>query len=197
MLFFGQPGFNNPLSRSIVVENEAKTIVHSIIIDPDIVFSKKRQQIHNESWKSPRMYIKNLLKPDDLEIDSKICSEVAKNFKNYRERIIESNNSNKLKRDLSTEDQLKAPSQLENVKRIKNLSRKEISRNREKKYRLSFTLVLAMQNNKDLFNEELSSTFKINSYLENTDQNIEMLFDEDQVAVENKRSSKNDMVPPL
>ncbi|TBT98019.1 hypothetical protein CWI39_2626p0010 [Hamiltosporidium magnivora] len=106
MLFFGQPGFNNPLSRSIVVENEAKTIVHSIIIDPDIVFSKKRQQIHNESWKLPRMYIKNLLKPDDLEIDGKICSEMAKNFKNYRERIIESNNSNKLKRDLSTEDQV-------------------------------------------------------------------------------------------
>ncbi|TBT96570.1 hypothetical protein CWI39_3607p0010 [Hamiltosporidium magnivora] len=38
---------------------------------------------------------------DDLASEGKIRSDVAKPYKNYRERIIESNNSNKLKRDFS------------------------------------------------------------------------------------------------
>ncbi|TBU11103.1 hypothetical protein CWI38_1383p0010 [Hamiltosporidium tvaerminnensis] len=37
MLFFGQPGFNNPLPRSIIVENEASMIVPAIDIDPDMI----------------------------------------------------------------------------------------------------------------------------------------------------------------
>ncbi|TBU09524.1 hypothetical protein CWI36_0022p0050, partial [Hamiltosporidium magnivora] len=43
---------------------------------------------------------------DDREIDSKIRSNGAKHFKNYRERIIESNNSNRLKKDLSIGNQV-------------------------------------------------------------------------------------------
>ncbi|TBU10327.1 hypothetical protein CWI38_1847p0010 [Hamiltosporidium tvaerminnensis] len=53
--------FNNSLSESIIVENEASTIVPDIDIDPDIVL---------------------------------IRSDVAKNFKTHRKRIIESKNSN-------------------------------------------------------------------------------------------------------
>ncbi|KAK1348318.1 hypothetical protein LUQ84_002323 [Hamiltosporidium tvaerminnensis] len=37
MLFFGQSGFNNQLSRSIIIEDEASTIEYAIDIDPDIV----------------------------------------------------------------------------------------------------------------------------------------------------------------
>ncbi|TBU19798.1 hypothetical protein CWI38_0199p0010 [Hamiltosporidium tvaerminnensis] len=43
----------------------------------------------------------NTIIPDDLASNSKIRSDVAKPYKNYRERIIESKNSNKLKRDFS------------------------------------------------------------------------------------------------
>ncbi|TBU12726.1 hypothetical protein CWI38_0085p0060 [Hamiltosporidium tvaerminnensis] len=90
MQFFGQPGFNNPLSRSIIVENEASMIVPAIDIDPDTVLAEENA--------ADTQYI--------LEIASNIRSDVAKNFKKYRERIIESNNSNKLKRDLSIGDQV-------------------------------------------------------------------------------------------
>ncbi|TBU10340.1 hypothetical protein CWI38_1838p0020 [Hamiltosporidium tvaerminnensis] len=43
---------------------------------------------------------------DDLGSDSKIRSDVAKHFKKHRERIIESNNSNEFKKDLSIGDQV-------------------------------------------------------------------------------------------
>ncbi|TBU03900.1 hypothetical protein CWI36_0843p0010 [Hamiltosporidium magnivora] len=44
MLFFGQPGFNNPLSRSIIVENEAILIVPAIDIDPDIALVEENAE---------------------------------------------------------------------------------------------------------------------------------------------------------
>ncbi|TBT97596.1 hypothetical protein CWI37_2173p0010 [Hamiltosporidium tvaerminnensis] len=37
MLFFGQPGFNNPLFGSVIVQNEVSTMVPAIDIDPGIV----------------------------------------------------------------------------------------------------------------------------------------------------------------
>ncbi|TBU02667.1 hypothetical protein CWI39_1110p0010 [Hamiltosporidium magnivora] len=53
MLFFGQPGFNNPLSRSIIVETEASLIVPAIDIDPDIALSLKIvSDVHEEFTKT-------------------------------------------------------------------------------------------------------------------------------------------------
>ncbi|TBU21011.1 putative methyltransferase [Hamiltosporidium tvaerminnensis] len=110
MHFFEQPGFNNPLSRSIIVENEASTIVPAIDIDPDIVLVEENaadtqwileiaSDVHEEFTET--VTTTTTIKADDREIDSNIRSNGAKHFKNYRERIIESNNSNGLKKDLS------------------------------------------------------------------------------------------------
>ncbi|KAK1347447.1 hypothetical protein LUQ84_003209 [Hamiltosporidium tvaerminnensis] len=115
MHFFEQPGFNNPLSRSIIVENEASTIVPAIDIDPDIVLVEENaadtqwileiaSDVHEEFTET--VTTTTTIKADDREIDSKIRSDVAKHFKNYRERIIESNNSNRLKKDLSIGNQV-------------------------------------------------------------------------------------------
>ncbi|TBU08824.1 hypothetical protein CWI39_0138p0010 [Hamiltosporidium magnivora] len=112
MLFFGQPDFNNQLSESIIVENEASTIVHAIYIDPDIVLVEENaaytqwsleigSYVHEEFTETLTTVI-----ADDLASDRKIRSDIAKHLKNHRERIIESNNSNKLKRDLSIRDQV-------------------------------------------------------------------------------------------
>ncbi|TBU20377.1 hypothetical protein CWI38_0082p0060 [Hamiltosporidium tvaerminnensis] len=90
MLFFGQPGFNNPLSRSILVKNEPSTIVPAIDIDPDIVLDLEiASDVHEEFTET--VTTTTTVIAYDLEIDSKIRSDVAKHFKNYRERIIESN----------------------------------------------------------------------------------------------------------
>ncbi|TBU09140.1 hypothetical protein CWI39_0101p0030 [Hamiltosporidium magnivora] len=88
MLFFGQPGFNNPLSRSILVKNEPSTIVPAIDIDPDIDL-EIASDVHEEFTET--VTTTTTVIAYDLEIDSKIRSDVAKHFKNYRERIIESN----------------------------------------------------------------------------------------------------------
>ncbi|TBT97029.1 hypothetical protein CWI37_2555p0010 [Hamiltosporidium tvaerminnensis] len=78
MLFFGQPGFNSQLSRSIIDEKEASIIMPSIDIDPDIVLVEENAA--DTQW---------IL---EIASDSKIRSDVAKHFKKHRERIIESNN---------------------------------------------------------------------------------------------------------
>ncbi|TBU03864.1 hypothetical protein CWI36_0849p0020 [Hamiltosporidium magnivora] len=92
MLFFAQPGFKNPLSRSIIVEKETSTMVPAIDVHLDIVLVEENAA--DTEW-----YLEIAL------IDIMIPSDVAKHSKNYRERILESNNSNKLKRDLSIGDQ--------------------------------------------------------------------------------------------
>ncbi|TBU05400.1 hypothetical protein CWI36_0308p0010 [Hamiltosporidium magnivora] len=73
MLFFGQPGFNNPLPRSIIVENEANP--------------GNRLGIHEEFTET--VTTTTTIIADYLEINSKIRSDIAKHFKNYRERILE------------------------------------------------------------------------------------------------------------
>ncbi|TBT99833.1 hypothetical protein CWI36_1832p0010 [Hamiltosporidium magnivora] len=91
--FFGKPGFNNTISGIIIVENEASTMMPAIDIDPDM----------------PRNCLvttRTTIIADGLEIECKIRSDGAKHFKNNREIILESNNSNKLKRDLSIRNQV-------------------------------------------------------------------------------------------
>ncbi|TBU12639.1 hypothetical protein CWI38_0685p0020 [Hamiltosporidium tvaerminnensis] len=71
MLFFGQP-------------------VPAIDIDPDIVLDLEiASDVHEEFTET--VTTTTTVIAYDLEIDSKIRSDVAKHFKNYRERIIESN----------------------------------------------------------------------------------------------------------
>ncbi|TBU04328.1 hypothetical protein CWI37_0151p0040 [Hamiltosporidium tvaerminnensis] len=82
MLFFGQPDFNNQLSESIIVENEASTIVHAIYIDPDIVLVEENaaytqwsleigSYVHEEFTETLTTVI-----ADDLASDRKIRSEL-------------------------------------------------------------------------------------------------------------------------
>ncbi|TBU11302.1 hypothetical protein CWI38_1276p0020 [Hamiltosporidium tvaerminnensis] len=93
-------------------ENEASMIVPAIDIDPDIVLVEENatdtqwileiaSDVHEEFTETVITII-----ADDLGSERKIRSDVAKDFKKYRERIIESNNSNKPKRDLSIGDQV-------------------------------------------------------------------------------------------
>ncbi|TBU13032.1 hypothetical protein CWI38_0554p0040 [Hamiltosporidium tvaerminnensis] len=83
--------FNNQLSRSIIVEDEASTIESAIDIDPDIILVEENAA--DTQW--------------ILEIALDVHEESTEmHFRNYRERIIRSNNSNKLKRDLSIGDQV-------------------------------------------------------------------------------------------
>ncbi|TBT98497.1 hypothetical protein CWI39_2407p0010 [Hamiltosporidium magnivora] len=89
---FRRYSFKNPLSRSIIVENETSTMVPAIDVHLDIVLVEENAA--DTEW-----YLEIAL------IDIMIPSDVAKHSKNYRERILESNNSNKLKRDLSIGDQ--------------------------------------------------------------------------------------------
>ncbi|TBU08188.1 hypothetical protein CWI38_2294p0010 [Hamiltosporidium tvaerminnensis] len=92
MPFFRQPGFNNTLSGSI-------------IIDPDMVLILEiASDVHEEFTET--VNTTTTIITDDLEIDSKIRLDVAKHFKNYRERILENNNLNRLKRDFSSADQV-------------------------------------------------------------------------------------------
>ncbi|TBT99347.1 hypothetical protein CWI36_2010p0020 [Hamiltosporidium magnivora] len=104
MLFFRQP-----------VENDARIIVHSIDIDSDMVLAEENaadtqwileiaSDVHEEFTET--VTTTTTIIADDLEIDNKIRSDVAKHFKNYREIIIESSNSNRQKRDLSIGDQV-------------------------------------------------------------------------------------------
>ncbi|KAK1350129.1 hypothetical protein LUQ84_001112 [Hamiltosporidium tvaerminnensis] len=87
-------------------------IVPAIDIDPDIVLVEENatdtqwileiaSDVHEEFTETVTTII-----ADDLGSERKIRSDVAKDFKKYRERIIESNNSNKPKRDLSIGDQV-------------------------------------------------------------------------------------------
>ncbi|TBU10167.1 hypothetical protein CWI38_1971p0010 [Hamiltosporidium tvaerminnensis] len=92
MLFFRQP-----------VENDARIIVHFINIYSDMIL-EIASDIHEEFTET--VTTTTTIIADDLEIDNKIRSDVAKHFKNYREIIIESSNSNRQKRDLSIGDQV-------------------------------------------------------------------------------------------
>ncbi|KAK1349254.1 hypothetical protein LUQ84_001435 [Hamiltosporidium tvaerminnensis] len=103
MLFFEQPGFKNPFSRSIIIENEASTIVPAIDLDPDIVLVEENaagtqwileiaSDVHEEFAET--VNTATIIIAEDFGSDSKIFLDVAKHFKNYRERIIVNNNSN-------------------------------------------------------------------------------------------------------
>ncbi|TBU20970.1 hypothetical protein CWI38_0004p0050 [Hamiltosporidium tvaerminnensis] len=90
MLFFGQPGFNNPLSRSIIVENEASMIVPVIDIDPDMVLVEEKAagtqwilEIASDVHEEFTEIVTNII-ADDHESDGMIRSDVAKNFKKRR-----------------------------------------------------------------------------------------------------------------
>ncbi|TBU20405.1 hypothetical protein CWI38_0076p0080 [Hamiltosporidium tvaerminnensis] len=110
MLFFEQPGLNNLLSRSIIVENEAGKIVPAIDIDPDIVSAEENaadtqwileiaSDLHEEVAETVTTI--TTIIADDHESDGNIRSDFAKHFKNYREENIRSNNLNRLNMDLS------------------------------------------------------------------------------------------------
>ncbi|TBU01184.1 hypothetical protein CWI36_1415p0010 [Hamiltosporidium magnivora] len=96
MLFFGQPGFNNPLFGSVIVQNEVSTMVPAIDIDPGIVLVEENaadtqwnleiaSDIHEEF--TPTVTTTTIIIDDDLGCDNNICSDVAKLLKNYRERL--------------------------------------------------------------------------------------------------------------
>ncbi|TBU20467.1 hypothetical protein CWI38_0066p0030 [Hamiltosporidium tvaerminnensis] len=81
MLFFGQLCFNNPLSESIIVENEASTMVPIIDIDPDIVLFEENagdtqlileitSDVHEEFTET--VTTKTTIIADDFGSDSKI-----------------------------------------------------------------------------------------------------------------------------
>ncbi|TBU02954.1 hypothetical protein CWI39_1058p0030 [Hamiltosporidium magnivora] len=85
MLFFGQPGFNNPLSRSIIVEYEASMIVPAIDVDSDMVLAEENAEktqwsleiasdVHEE-FTETHTTITTII-ADDLGNDSKIRSDI-------------------------------------------------------------------------------------------------------------------------
>ncbi|TBU01783.1 hypothetical protein CWI36_1261p0020 [Hamiltosporidium magnivora] len=100
--------------NNIVYAYKRTIHVPSIDIDPDMVLAEENaadtqwilelaSDVREEFTET--VTTTTTIIADELGSDSKIGSDVAKHFKNYRERIIESNNSNKLKRNLSFGDQ--------------------------------------------------------------------------------------------